>query len=158
MQIMAAVLSMMSRAAGKLEIAKKPGTQYLNRTNAAATSAVIFRNVAAVDTDDMQVLVSWQQQLNQAGFQEIVDDIWEAMIHEHPDPARAQQEGASLAIYHELHRRIAITLGMDPPETEEESLAIAQDDFAVDIRRGDGNDLMTDLLHHSQLDESLFEL
>ena len=66
----------------------------------------------------MEAFLAWEQHLDAAGFQLLVDNIWEAMMQESPDPELAKKRGAMFATYHQLHRRIVLTLGMDEPETE----------------------------------------
>ena len=98
-------------AAAKLKRASAPGTQMLNRSAArkmwkkpadgGADGGRGSPSAVAVPDAEMEAMLAWQQQLNAAGFQPLVDDIWEAMF----------------ATYHQLHRRIVRTLGMDEPST-----------------------------------------
>ena len=138
-------------AAGKLKRASAPGTQMLDRSTAHKMwkkPADTFSggdggrgsggspSAVAVPDFEMQAMLAWQQQLDAAGFQPLVDNIWEAMMQESPDPELDQKQGAVFATYHQLHRRIVRTLGIDEPATEAGSVAMAREDFEIDVERG----------------------
>ena len=133
-------------AAAKLKRASAPGTQMLNRSAAhkmwkkpadgGGDGGRGSPSAVAVPDAEMEAMLAWQQQLNAAGFQPLVDNIWEAMMQESPDPELDQKQGAVFATYHQLHRRIVLSLGMDEPATEAESVAMARVDFVIDIERG----------------------
>ena len=131
---------------------------------------------------------SWHAQLDESGFQQLVDGFWQCMAAGSGDTKACEKDGVDFECYYKLHQRIARALGLDEDMSAEEGREVALEgkhrnllrvsaipgmllifsrltancgvlsDFNADIMRGGDNCHAPGRLAHSQLGESLIEL